>query len=107
MNIELKDKYKRIRYIIDYEREEDIKRLKKGVVDDCEDELVEELVDYLNFFEFIASLWTMKQLTSKEIAMVFEYYILRIYDHEFIVNFLNNEGFKQLPLLVAKLNEGK
>lgn len=102
-----KDNYKRIRYIIDYERVEDIKRLKKGVVYDCEDELVEELVDYLNFFEFIASLWTMKQLTSKEIAMVFEYYILRIYDHDFIVNFLNDEGFKQLPLLVAKLNEGK
>ena len=102
-----KDNYKRIRYIIDYEREEDIKRLKRGVLDDCEDELVEELVDYLNFFEFIASLWVMKQLTSKEIAMVFEYYILRIYDHDFIVKFLNDEGFKQLPLLVAKLSEQK
>lgn len=49
----------------------------------------------------------MKQLTSKEIAMVFEYYILRIYDYDFIVDFLIKEDFKQLPLLVKELKEKK
>lgn len=60
---------KKIRYIIDYEREDDIKLLKNGIINDCEDKLIEELVDYLNFFEFIASLWKMNQLNTKEIGM--------------------------------------
>ena len=99
--------YKNIRYIIDYERDDDINALKNAIYFSNNDTLVEELVDYLNFFEFIASLWVMKQLTVHEIAMLFEYYILRIYDHEFIVEFLKEEGFKQLPKLVYRLKEEK
>lgn len=33
--------YKNMRQIIDYEREEEIRRLKNGLENDCEDELVE------------------------------------------------------------------
>ena len=56
--------YKEMRHLIDYEREEQIQKLKKGIENDCEDELIESLVDYLNFFDFIASLWKLKQLPN-------------------------------------------
>lgn len=95
--------YKRMRQIIDYGREEDISKLKKGIIEDSEDELIEALVDYLNFFEFIASLWKLRQLSVKEISMVFEYYILRISDYDFLMQFLKDQGFEQLPGLIYEL----
>lgn len=97
------DYYKKIRQIIDYERENDIEKLKNGIENDCEDELIEELVNYLNFFEFIASLWKLKQLTIKEIAMVFEYYILRIAEYEFLNKFIAEESFCNLADLIEAL----
>lgn len=99
--------YKNMRQIIDYEREEEIRRLKNGLENDCEDELVESLVDYLNFFEFIASLWKLGQLPIKEIAMVFEYYILRIGDYDFLNKFLVDESFDNLPELINALKKRK
>jgi hypothetical protein len=99
--------YKKIRQIIDYEREEEIGKLKNGIENDCEDELIESLVNYLNFFEFIASLWKLGQLPIKEIAMVFEYYILRIADYEFLNKFLVDESFDHLPELIDALKKRK
>jgi hypothetical protein len=99
--------YKKIRQIIDYEREEEIGKLKNGIENDCEDELIESLVNYLNFFEFIASLWKLGQLPIKEIAMIFEYYILRIGDYEFLNKFLVDESFDHLPELIDALKKRK
>lgn len=99
--------YKEIRRIIDYDQKDGIKRLKNGIENDCEEELVELLVDYLNFFEFIASLEKLKQLTIKEIAMVFEYYILRIAKYDFLNKFLIDNRFDNLPELIAKLKKKK
>jgi hypothetical protein len=99
--------YKKIRQIIDYEREEEIGKLKNGIENDCEDKLIESLVNYLNFFEFIASLWKLGQLPIKEIAMIFEYYILRIGDYEFLNKFLVDERFDHLPELIDALKKRK
>lgn len=99
--------YKEMRHLIDYAPEEKIAKLRHGIENDCEDDLVEALVDYLNFFEFIASLWKLNQLPIKEIAMVFEYYILRIGDYDFIVKFLHDESFDHLPELIRALKTRK
>lgn len=99
--------YKKMRQLIDYEREEQIAKLRNGVENDCEDELIESLVDYLNFFEFIASLWKLGQLSEREICMVFEYYILRVSDYDFINRFMAEEGFEYLPQLIAQLKKTK
>src|SRR5882724_804001 len=53
--------YKRIRGIVDYELPE-LATLRECVTSGGYDELVELFVDYLNFFEFIASLWKLGQL---------------------------------------------
>ena len=99
--------YKKIQQIIDYEREEEIGKLKNGIENACEDELIESLVNYLNFFEFITSLWKLGQLPIKEIAMIFEYYILRIADYEFFNKFLVAESFDHLPELIDALKKRK
>lgn len=101
------DYYKEMRHIIDYEREDQIGKLRNGIENDCEDELIESLVDYLNFFEFIASLWKLNQLPINEIGMVFEYYILRISDYDFLNQFLIDESFDHLPELIQALKKRK
>ncbi len=57
---------------------------------------MEPLVDYLNFFEFVASLWKLRQLKIKEVEMMFEYYIRNLAEKPEIVRFIEREGFERL-----------
>lgn len=98
------DHYKEIRRILDYDPADDLGRLRYGIENDCECQLVEALVDYLNFFEFIATLWQLKQLTLKELSMVFQYYVLELRKHDFVMEFMHNEGFRSLPALIDALS---
>lgn len=99
--------YKRIRHILDYEPPPEFDKLRNAVTSGGSDELVEAFVDYLNFFEFIASLSKLGQLTLTEIAMVFEYYVLRLRDHDFVVSFIKDKGFENLADLIAQLARAK
>src|SRR5437763_6463265 len=74
------ENYKRIRSILDYEQPE-LAILRKLVSSGDYDELAELLVDYLNFFEFIASLWKLGQLDIEEVATLFEYYLTNLSAH--------------------------
>lgn len=96
-----------MRHIIDYEPQEEFTELRKAIESEGDHELAELLVDYLNFFEFVASLWKLRQLSLKEIAMVFEYYILRLDDYKFISDFIANQGFENLHLLIQQLKRSK
>ncbi len=95
--------YKPMRRIIDYAPQAEIGRLEASLTQGGDDELAESLVDYLNFFEFIASLWKLNQLKLREVAMVFEYYVLRLRDHEFVMTFIETEGFESLSELIDRL----
>jgi hypothetical protein len=92
--------------IIEYETPEldkirkSIEKSKKGGEEESI-ELREELDDYLNFFEFIASLEKMKQLTLDQVKMVFEYYISRITKHEFLLDYISDQGFENLNTLLS------
>jgi hypothetical protein len=97
--------YKRMRRVVDYEPKPEFGNLRAALTSGGDETIAEDFVDYLNFFEFIASLWRLKQLSIKEIAMVFEYYVLRLRDHDFIMHFIATEGFENLDLLIAELGE--
>lgn len=64
---------------------------------------LEPLVDYLNFFEFIAVLWKMKQLSLEEIKLMFGYYLRRLGEERSIVDFSREGGFRSLLRLLEKL----
>ena len=68
-----------------------------------DDSLEEKLVDYLNFFEFIASLWKLRQLPIEEIQMMFDYYIRRIGSYGFIMEYLQEQGFEGVLQLVREV----
>jgi hypothetical protein len=66
-----------------------------------EDEvLIEKVDDFLNFFEFIASLNVLNQISEKEIDMMFDYYLTAIYKNEHLKKYIKTEGFENLTALI-------
>lgn len=62
--------------------------------------LVEDFVDYLNFFEFVASLRRLGQLKTTEISMLFDYYLRLLCRHEFVRDYIRRHGFEGLDTLL-------
>jgi hypothetical protein len=98
--------YKKMRHIIDYEPAE-FGMLRDSIAQGGSDELVEDFVDYLNFFEFIASLWKLGQLNIDEVAMMFEYYLDNLASHDFIMHFVRAQGFESLAALIPAMRSRK
>jgi hypothetical protein len=94
--------YKTIRHILDYAPPE-LSTLREAVEQGGSDNLVELFVDYLNFFEFIASLWKLGQLRLNEVAMLFRYYLENLASHAFVTSFVQKQGFENLEELLAAL----
>jgi hypothetical protein len=64
---------------------------------------LEPLVDYLNFFEFVASLWQLGQLKTEEVEMMFEYYLRDLAKKPEVMGFIEKEGFERLQALIARM----
>lgn len=75
----------------------------KGITDEwLKTEANEELlVDYLNFFEYIASLHTMGQISQEEIERMFDYYLKLISDRPVVRAYIKQWGFEDLDRLLT------
>lgn len=101
------ERHSEIRKLIDYGSKAELDRLQKELRGSGRKKLEEKLVDFLNFFEFIASLWKLKQLRLNEILMMFDYYLRRIGDHQFIMIYLKDNGFEGLIDLIDQARKQK
>jgi hypothetical protein len=77
-----------------------------------ERDLLDGFTDYLNFFELIAFLIVKKQMDSKDVKQIFDYYIERfneIKQSAAVMEYLGKYGFENLRnlLLQYKLKEKK
>jgi len=96
--------YKRIRRILDYQSEPDFSNLQTcNRHKAADDELCESFVDYLNFFEFIASLWRLGQLEKQEVLMLFRYYFELLRKRDFAWQFICERDFENLKALVDEI----
>lgn len=97
-----------------YEREEfkDVRRwIESGEIENKIDtgttvsKEEEKIADYLNFFEFIATLKTDNQLTRKDVLNLFEYYLRKIKASEKCMGWVNNKayGFEKLRNLLGEI----
>jgi hypothetical protein len=99
--------YKDVRRRLDYDDADEIKALLKADLGNQKftfDQQVkfDEFTDYLNFFELIALLKAIGQLTSEDIRATFDYY-LRLLTHQRnpeIRQYLKKEGFENLDKLL-------
>lgn len=68
----------------------------------------EQLVDYLNFFEYIASLHTMGQISQEEIERMFDYYLKLMSERPVVRAYVKEWGFEDLDrLLTAREQAGR
>jgi hypothetical protein len=95
------DRYKTIREILDYQREPEFSQLRRVIASGEPDKLAEDFADYLNFFEFVASLKSLGQVKLQEISMLFQYYLELLCKHDFVRAFIRQEGFERLDKLLS------
>ncbi|HVX39245.1 MAG TPA: hypothetical protein VHB25_06695 [Gemmatimonadaceae bacterium] len=95
------DRYSEIRRVLDYRIEPAYSRLVSAVCDGRHDPLADELYRYLNFFEFLAGLRELDQITNEEITGLFDYDLRLLAHHDFIMRALEPEGFEKLAALLA------
>ncbi len=93
--------YKEIRRILDSD-ESDLSRLRAELAAEKNSELAEGFVDFLNFFEFVASLHKVGQIREIEIKMLFDYYLGLLSKHAFVRDYIRKNGFEQLDALLRK-----
>lgn len=91
------------RALLDYPSTEREKLFRSLVADPDNAATLEPLVDYLNFFEFVASLWKLGQLRMGEVEMMFEYYLRDLAKKPEVMRFIEEEGFERLQELIAEI----
>jgi hypothetical protein len=99
-------RYKKTRYLLDYKPQE-YDELKRVVESGEADERAEQIVDYLNFFEFLGSLWRLGQISYNDICMLFQYYLDNIIEQDWLLRFVRKQGFESLDLLIKEMQSRK
>ena len=112
------EKYSDVRRLLDYRPEPDFSRMKEAILKggrwqhadrEMADRNAEALGVYLNFFEFVACLWKLDQLSLQEIMMLFQYYI-ELFGHkdlEFVRGWIEKYGFENLMELINAVRDQK
>jgi hypothetical protein len=93
-------RYADIRRVLDYRAEPEYSELAATVARQSHSELADELYRYLNFFELLAGLRKLGQISDEEIIGLFDYDLRSLADHTFIMNALESQGFERLPELL-------
>ena len=101
------DHYKGMRRILDGGQPAQLTALNADLAAGNASDLCEQLVDYLNFFEFVASLRKMNQVSEKEIRRLFDYYLRLLDGHAQVLSFVKSEGFEDLHQMLADLRAGR
>ena len=95
------NRYREIRRVLDYRPEPEYGDLVKAITAQSHHALADELYRYLNFFEFLAGLRGLGQISDEEIIGLFDYDLRLITQHDFIMSTLRPQGFERLADLVA------
>ncbi len=98
------EQHKTIRKYLIYKPERFGKLFDSDITEDDE-VLIEKVDDFLNFFEFIASLKKLRQINEKEIDMMFDYYLTAIGENVHLKEYIEKEGFENLTLLIKNRNK--
>jgi hypothetical protein len=108
-------RYHFIRQKIDYDDMEDIAPLmerdlkRDGDFSQEDRDLLDKFTDFLNFFEMIAYLIERRQLASKDINQIFDYYLrrmTRIHRAGALLEYLKQTGFENLYGLLLRYGRG-
>lgn len=94
------ERYAWVRRVLDYRQEPDYSSLAQAVKEQKHSPLADEFYRYLNFFELLASLRKLGQISDEEIIGLFDYDLRMIAEQQFIVDALRPQGFERLADLL-------
>src|ERR1700704_2964424 len=106
-------RYKPVRQRIDFDDLDDLLPLLRKTKDMIqrpspeERNKIDEFTDYLNFFEWIAFLESVRQLRFKQLNVMFNYYLVRILEIDDrhsgrIIRYISDNGYEQFLELLRK-----
>lgn len=101
------NRYNKVRVVLDYQPDPAYSELIRDIQSEQPSEMTDELYRYLNFFEMLASLKELKQLSNKEIVALFEYDLRTIYNNHHIMSILRSQSFESLCRLLSELKDRK
>src|SRR5277367_1758575 len=90
------ERYRYIRDLLDYRQERELVSLHEHLHAETRDAYVDQLWDYLNFFEFVEGLVKLKQISAEDRNYLFEYPLRRIGADKDGRDALRREGFERL-----------
>jgi hypothetical protein len=91
-------RYSKVRHAIDY-LNANLTEIEKALWSEQEYDIVDEFVDYLNFFEFIGGLLNLGQIENEEVVTLFDYDLGRLKNRPIMVEFIQKQGFENLTEL--------
>ena len=94
------DRYAQVRRLLDYHEEPQYSDLVRTVTSGTHSPLADEFYRYLNFFELLASLRQLGEISNNEILGLFEYDLTMLTKHQFVLDALPAQGFDRLPQLL-------
>jgi hypothetical protein len=94
------ERYAEVRRVLDYAEQPAYDELAAAVSAGIHHRVADDLWRYLNFFELLAGLRQLKQISDKEIVRLFDYDLRLMKRQEFIMNALEPEGFDGLDNLL-------
>lgn len=99
------EKYKDVRRWLDFDdlRQKELGNDISHFQNDAEHLKEEKLADYLNFFEFIAALEKLKQLSLNEIKLLFAYYLDRIKQTSICTEYIRAGNYRNLSNLLERI----
>lgn len=94
------DRYRRIRFVLANPAAPEFEQLKREIaVEGMPGALEGELIDMLNFFEFVAGLTHRGLVRRKDIDWMFANFIDRAVQVDFVRDYIRNNDFKELTAL--------
>lgn len=96
------ERYARVRRVLDYQEEPLYTQLAQAVSAGAYLPLADEFYRYLNFFELMASLRQLGEISNDEILGLFEYDLRLLTKHRFVLDALPAQGFERLPQLLQQ-----
>jgi hypothetical protein len=96
------ERYAHVRRVLDYQEEPLYTELAQAVAAGTYLPLADEFYRYLNFFELMASLRELREISDEEILGLFEYDLRLLTKHRFILDALPVQGFERLPKLLQQ-----
>ncbi len=96
------ERYAHVRRVPDYREEPLFTQLGRAVSAGTHLALADEFYHYLNFFELMASLNQLGEISDQEIVGLLEYDLSLLSEHRFILDALGAQGFERLPQLLQQ-----